>query len=263
MFNLPVVANRLKDLGIAEFRFLPETGSTNDAALAWVAQGAADFSLVAADSQTRGRGRMNRRWVTMPGSALAFRLILSPSEREASQVGLISGLGAVAVAEALEQGWALQPRIKWPNDVLLDGRKGGGVLAEAVWSGSRLEALVLGIGVNVEPSSVPSPDEMLFPAVSLEEIAGRKIDRWDVLERIMERLISIRTHWGGAQWVEAWNQRLAYRGEVIQITMPGYNISGEVVEVDPAGCLKVRREDGSEETVLAGDVRLRPAGNGR
>ena len=151
MFNVPAAVERLKRLGITEFRFLAETGSTNDDALTWAEQGAADGSA-------GGRGYADLR-ARAPGSPLGdctwvgvgVSLILRPSPAEAAQAGLFAGLGAVAVAEALEQGWSLKPQIKWPNDVLLGGQKVCGILAEAAWSGSQLQAVVLGIGVNVAP----------------------------------------------------------------------------------------------------------------
>jgi len=263
MSNVPADAERLKSLGITGLRFLEETGSTNDDALVWAEQGAADGCLVVADAQTRGRGRLDRRWVTAPGAALAMSLVLRPSPAEAAQAGLFAGLGAVAVTEALEQGWGLKPQIKWPNDVLLGGQKVCGILAEASWSGSQLQAVVLGIGVNVAPSSVPPQDELLFPATCIEAAAGRTVERQEVLERIVEQLFVWRPALGSAEFLEAWNRRLAFRGEAVQIVMPGYNITGEVMEVDPAGGLRLRRRDGNVETVLAGDVHLRPAGNGR
>lgn len=263
MFYVSADSERLKRLGIPELRFLTETGSTNDDALAWAEQGAADGCLVVADTQTRGRGRLDRQWVTAPGSALAMSLILRPTPAEAAQAGLFAGLGAVAVAEALEQGWGLKPQIKWPNDVLLEGQKACGILAEAAWSGSHLQAVVLGIGVNVASSSVPPQEVLLFPATCIEAAAGRTVVRQDVLERIVERLFFWRPALGGADFLGAWNRRLAFRSEVVQIVMPGYNISGEVMEIDPAGGLRLRRSDGNVETVLAGDVHLRPAGNGR
>lgn len=263
MFNVPATADRLKRLGITEFRFLEETGSTNDDALAWAEQGAADGSLVVADTQTRGRGRLDRRWVTAPGAAVAMSFILRPSSAEAAHAGLFAGLGAVAVAEALEQGWGLKPQIKWPNDVLLGGGKVCGILAEAAWSGSHLQVVVLGIGVNIAPSSIPSPEALLFPATCIEAAAGQTVERQEVLERIVERLFFWRPALGSVEFLDAWNRRLAFRSDVVQIVMPGYNISGEVMEVDPAGGLRLRRSDGKVETVLAGDVHLRPAGNGR
>ncbi|MBN1371523.1 MAG: biotin--[acetyl-CoA-carboxylase] ligase [Anaerolineaceae bacterium] len=263
MFNVPADADRLKKLGIIGFRFLEETGSTNDDALAWAEQGAADGSLVVADTQTRGRGRLDRQWVTSPGSALAMSLILRPTPAEAAQAGLFAGLGAVAVAEALEQGWGLKPQIKWPNDVLLGGKKACGILSEAAWSGSHLQTVVLGIGVNVAPSSVPLQEALLFPAICIEAAAGRTVERQDVLERIMERLFFWRPALGSVEFLDAWNRRLAFRGQAVQIVMPGYNINGEVMEVDSAGGLRLCRSDGNVETVLAGDVHLRPAGNGR
>src|SRR5512137_455549 len=138
----------LGDIPLSGLRIFESLGSTNDEAASWIAGGAADWSLVIADEQTAGRGRGDTRWLTPKGTALAFSLVLRQPLPKAEHSARLAGLGALGVAEAFTV-YSLQPSIKWPNDVLLDGRKTAGVLVESMWTGERLDASVLGIGVNV------------------------------------------------------------------------------------------------------------------
>ncbi|PIZ25632.1 MAG: biotin--[acetyl-CoA-carboxylase] ligase, partial [Chloroflexi bacterium CG_4_10_14_0_8_um_filter_57_5] len=131
----------LSDLPLGGVRYYEQTGSTNDVALAWASAGAPDLALVIADEQTAGRGRLGRKWVTPPGAALAFSLVLRPRPVERDVIPLYSALGALAVVSALEEKYGLKPEIKWPNDVLVRGRKLCGILAEAVWLGSQAESV--------------------------------------------------------------------------------------------------------------------------
>jgi BirA family biotin operon repressor/biotin-[acetyl-CoA-carboxylase] ligase len=162
----------------------------------WLQAGAADFSLVLANEQTAGRGRFQRRWYTPPDAALAFSLILRPRESEEGQQSLLfTGLGAVAVCEALERLYGLRPQIKWPNDVLVTGKKVCGILSEAHWQGEKLLGIVLGIGINVAPSSVPPVSAVLFPATCVEDClassiyqAPVRVDRFQLLAGVLERI---------------------------------------------------------------------------
>ena len=165
-------ARAIDGLPLARAEFFETIGSTNDVVAAWAAEGAVGPCLAAADEQTQGRGREGRRWHTPAGSALALSLLLpAPQGFEASQLGRVSGLGALAVCETLE-AMGVAAEIKWPNDVLAGGRKLCGVLPEAHWTGSRLQALILGIGINVAAQSVPADSELSFPATSVEAAAG-------------------------------------------------------------------------------------------
>jgi BirA family biotin operon repressor/biotin-[acetyl-CoA-carboxylase] ligase len=249
----------LAGLPIPAIRYFDQTGSTNDEALAWADSGAPDGALVAADSQTAGRGRLARRWVTHPGAALACSLILRPHPWEIDRVGLFSPLGALAVAEALEKEFALQPRIKWPNDVLLDGRKVCGILLDASWLGDQLAALVIGIGVNVLAAAVPPPEELLFPATSVESALGRAVAREDLLRSVLASFFAWREKIASAEFLAAWDQRLAYRGERVEIEQAGAApLTGTVLGVRDTGALRLRIASGDEILVIAGDVRLRP-----
>src|SRR5262245_19367089 len=128
--------------------FFPTIGSTNDEAKRLAAAGEPEGLLVLTETQSAVRGRQGRQWLTPPGTALALSLVLRPA-LEARQAARVTMLAGVAVCEALGQAAGLQAALKWPNDVLLDGRKAGGILAETGLLGERLDYLVLGIGLNV------------------------------------------------------------------------------------------------------------------
>ena len=155
--DLSVWRSRLKELPLGELFLYQEVGSTNSAAENHIKTGAPAFSLILADTQTAGRGRHGRTWETRAGKALAFSWILYPEPGllTPETLGKLSGLGALAVAETLIEGYQLEAEIKWPNDVLVEGKKVCGVLVDVHWAGNQLKDVVLGIGINVSRGSVP------------------------------------------------------------------------------------------------------------
>jgi BirA family biotin operon repressor/biotin-[acetyl-CoA-carboxylase] ligase len=260
--DVTTLRSRLAGLPIPELRYADVTGSTNDEALRWASEGAPDGALVAADQQNSGRGRFNRRWITRPGSALAFSLILIPTPEEQQFMTRFSPLGAIAICQALEEMLGLKPQIKWPNDVLLDRRKAVGILVEAASQGDGFLGVVLGIGINVSPASVPPDEEVMFPATSVEQAAGRAVDRWDLLRAILENIFHWRKQLAGEAFQQAWNDRLAFRGQwviVREAAGAGNPITGEVIGLDPDGNLLLRTTKGEMIPVQVGDVHLRPA----
>jgi BirA family biotin operon repressor/biotin-[acetyl-CoA-carboxylase] ligase len=256
--NQAEFSEAVEGLGLARSAFFESTGSTNDIVAAWARDGASGLCVAAADEQTQGRGRSGRRWITPPGSALAFSLLLaSEPSFEPGLIGRVSGLGALAVSEALEGILGLKPQIKWPNDVLVNGKKVCGVLPEAHWSGERLQALILGIGINVAASSVPDAEMLNFPATSLEEAHGRAVDAKAVLRAILRRLIAWRPEIGKAQFTQAWEDRLAYKGEAIQLENGTQVIRAELAGLTREGAQRLL-VDGEERIFQAGEVHLRP-----
>jgi BirA family biotin operon repressor/biotin-[acetyl-CoA-carboxylase] ligase len=254
----------LSKVPLGGLRYFEQTGSTNDAALAWAAAGAPDLALVYAEEQTSGRGRGGHRWFTPPGAALAFSLVLRPLPGEQQATPLFSALGALAVCEGLEaQG--LQPEIKWPNDVLLNRRKVGGILAESVWTGDKVDSLVLGVGLNIKPEAVPPPDQLNFPATCLEaelkppQHAIQTFERAVLLQQILQAAI----HWRGlvatAVFLHAWESRLAFRGEQVEIQADGQAVrQGQVDGLGQDGSLRLLSPQGQVFTVQFGEVHLRP-----
>lgn len=257
----------LAGLPIPDIRFFDSIGSTNDEALAWAEAGAANGSLVVAEQQTKGRGRLGRTWVTNPGSALAFSMVLRPSPNEIEHIGLFSPLAGLAVCLAL-QGLGLPAEIKWPNDVLLARRKTCGILAESSWRGNSLEGVVVGIGINVAPDSIPPAAKLQFPATCIEDHLGHPVDRGKLLSQVLSEFFDWRKVLSSREFFQAWEERLAFKGETVHLANIGAeSLTGTLVGVDENGNLRLRLSSGEVKIVSVGDVHLRPGdvmeGSGR
>lgn len=251
----------LSSLPLGGVHYYDSVGSTNDEAQAWVPRGAPDLSLVVADEQWAGRGRGGRKWLTPAGTALAFSVILRPSANESIHAPRLSGLGALAIADAcLKLG--LKPAIKWPNDVLLSGSKVGGVLVESTWSGNALEASVLGIGINVFAGSVPPESEISYPATSIESELGRPIARIVVLKEILLALIHWRASLGTEDFMQTWQGLLAFRGQEVTLASPDAEpITGILLSLENDG--SARLEVGNKIKIIqSGEIHLRPTKRG-
>lgn len=249
----------LSKLNLGGLRYFDSIGSTNDEALAWAAGGANDFSLVVADEQTQGRGRLDRKWFTPAGSALAFSLILRPSAPELPHLSRTVGLAALSAAgSCLKLG--LAPRIKWPNDILVNGKKTAGILVETVWAGDEADSLVVGMGMNVYKPSVPPMDSLHFPATSLEnELGNEPPAREQILREILTAFLSWREKIGAGELVRAWEEMLAFRGEQVQIQSGGgAHVTGRLDGLESDGSLRLRGEHDNSVIIRFGDVKLRP-----
>ena len=146
--NLNELKKSLSKLPLGDVQYFETIGSTNDEALAWAANDTPDLSVVIADEQTAGRGRLDRKWFTPKGTALALSVVLRPTPEERPHLTRIVGLAALAVTTALQKR-GLDARIKWPNDIYWCDRKAAGILIENLWQGSDWKFAVVGIGVNV------------------------------------------------------------------------------------------------------------------
>ena len=256
--------NLLASLPLGGVRYFSTLGSTNDLAKRWASAGAADLSLVVADEQTAGRGRLGRRWLTLPEAALAFSLVIKPTslEPDDSHLPRLAALGALAVCDALNAALppVLPAQIKWPNDVLAERRKLAGVLVEARWQGEHLADAILGIGINVAPESVPPPEELDFPATCVETAVGNPVDRWELLRAVLLKLLEWRQRLDSDDLVRAWERRLAFRGEWVRLLQEGAPaLEGQVLGLHPDGALRLRLRSGEVAAFSAGELRLRPA----
>lgn len=173
------------DLG-SPLRFFAEIGSTNTEALEWAKKGAPNGALVVTNHQTQGRGRWGRLWSSAPGKLLQFSLILRPRLLP-GQLGLVTTALGVACAEAIEALCRVQPTIKWPNDVRIDRRKVAGILVETELSGSSVEVVVAGMGINVGWSAEEVPEELRDTTTSLHiATGGNPPDRVELLRAVLE-----------------------------------------------------------------------------
>lgn len=248
----------LAGLPLGRIQFFPSIGSTNDLAAQWASKGAPDFSLIVADEQTQGRGRAGRAWFTPPGSALAFSLVLDPQATFVEDLPRWAGLGGLAVAETLAS-LGLKAELKWPNDVLLNSKKTCGVLAEAHWLGDKLNALILGIGINIASPSVPPAEAVNYPATCVEVELGKAVDRLSFLRDVLESLIAWRPRISSPDLISAWEGRLAFKGQAVQVSSgAAEDIRGDLLGLDEHGRLRLQTPSGEVVSVQAGEIHLRP-----
>lgn len=256
------LSQALRGLPIPAWRFFERIGSTNDEALRWAAEGAADLSLVIADEQTAGRGRSGRRWYTPPGAALAVSVVLRPRPAERIWPARLTALGALALYQtlrALIPSPPLAPALKWPNDILLNGKKVAGVLVEALWEGEEPLAFVLGMGVNVSRQALPPAEATLFPATTLEHELGKPPERPMLLRQWLEQLLSLRSIVSEAIFLQLWDEALAWRGEMVKVILSEgeAEIRGRLLGLEVDGQLRLETLQGEILRIPFGDVRLR------
>jgi len=232
--------------------FFDRLPSTNDEAARQALAGIGHGAVVVADEQTQGRGRLDRQWLTAPGGGLAMSLVLRPESGTAGTSLQYAGLGALAVARALEKQ-GLSPAIKWPNDVLLGGRKTAGILAEASWQDDILDYLILGIGVNVHPAAVPPPEELRYPATCVDWEAGRTVERAALLREVLCEAGALLQK-PVRSWVSAWEKRLAFRGERVKVTVAERRLEGVLEGLDPSGRARLRMVE-ETKTLATGEIR--------
>lgn len=255
------LSKALDGLPLTRVVYFEETDSTNAQGLEMAARGAENHTLLVAEKQSAGRGRFGRKWVTEPGTSLAFSLILRPTSAEAVHLSLFALLGASAVRAAAQSICNCSALVKWPNDVLLDGRKTSGILAESAWQGEELSGLVLGIGINVLPGSVPPAGELLYPATCLQAHCAIPVDRYEFLANVLENLITFRRDLTSVEFLADFNAHLAFKGQAVNLSGTGGEpASGILQDIGPDGCLRLQDDNGQIHSYPVGDLRLRPQG---
>ena len=240
----------------APLYFFRVTESTNFQALRIADEGAPEGTVVIADSQTGGRGRMKREWFSPPAVNLYASLILRPGFPAALSSPLTIMAG-VAVARALDYYCPRRVQLKWPNDVLVGNRKMSGILTEIKTCGRKVEFAVLGIGVNVNMKKEDFGPLLEQSATSLREETGHHISRLEVAVRIFDELgkyYHLLSKEGMAVIRELWLDYSGLAGKYVEITFGGEISSGTVAGIDETGALIIRPESGGERRIIAGDV---------
>ena len=236
---------------------LDSVSSTNDVARDLALSGASEGLCVIAREQTAGRGRQARSWSSPPGEGLYLSLILRPSIT-ASASGIITLAAAVAVAETLRLDLEIAADIKWPNDVLVAGRKICGILVEAAIEGDRLQYAVMGIGVNLAQRSFP--EELGDDATSLRMVTGRVVEPEAFMQLLLPRL----EHW----YLAAMSEAAGVRARWEELSSSGHDcrvrvessegaIEGVTRGLTAGGALIVELATGERLEIVAGDVRVR------
>lgn len=217
-----------------------------------VLAGAEEGTAIIAEEQTAGKGRLKRRWISLGGS-IALSVILYPDKKDLPYLIMVASL---AVARAIENVTGLKPQIKWPNDVLIGGKKVCGMLVESGIGKKGNTYAVIGIGINVNVDVVDI-GETLMPATSLSVELGREVSRLELLRRLLIEIekLYIQSKDGGEVYRE-WRDSLITLGKNVR-AVSGDNVYEGVAEsVDEEGNLMIRLRDGSLKRFAAGDVTL-------
>jgi BirA family biotin operon repressor/biotin-[acetyl-CoA-carboxylase] ligase len=233
--------------------YYPSLPSTNDAAKEEAQKGAKEGTVIVADEQTAGRGRIRRGWLSPQGS-IALSIILHPEVAYLPSLIMVASLGVV---HAVEKVTGLKAEIKWPNDVLIKGKKVCGILIESEVKGRRVDYAVLGIGINVNIKLSDFP-EIQPSATSLSHELGEKVSRLELLRCLLaeiERLYLALP--SGDSVYREWRDNLVTLGKRVKVSSVETTYEGTAESVASDGSLLLRQPDGSLTKIVAGDVTLR------
>ncbi len=233
--------------------YYPSVSSTQDIAREAAVKGAHEGTTIVAEEQTKGRARLGRTWINPPG-VVAVSIILHP---EMSQLTRLTVMASLATSQCIEKATGLKTSIKWPNDVLINGKKLSGILIESALRGQAVDWAVVGIGINInfDPKSFP---EIADIATSLSAELGREVSQLQVLLHLLDEMeqlyMALRE---GHSIHEEWRSRLETLGKQVEVTFGDHVEVGCAESVDDDGSLLLRRSDGTLISIIAGDVSLR------
>ncbi len=233
-----------------------QVDSTNSEAYRIAREGGEEGEIVVADCQLRGRGRLGRSWLSPPGANLYVSVILRPP-MVLTNASLLTLMAAVATAKTIKQISGIRPLIKWPNDLLVHGKKVAGLLNEMKARAGQVDFIILGIGINVNMTSGTIPEGMRPIATSLREELGYEISRVELLHELMREVEGeYRAFLTGERErvLREWEEFSQMVGTVVEVKSFDEVIRGRVKGVDSHGSLILLAPDGSERTVIAGDV---------
>jgi len=253
-FDLDAVEARLQTRFVGRrIDYRASTESTMNVARTEAEGGAPEGTVVLAEEQTAGRGRFGRAWVSPAGKNLYLTLIMRPALHRLRPLSVVTPL---AVCLAVEETAGLAPRIKWPNDVLINGRKLSGILIESELSGQSVKYALVGPGVNVN-FDIGELSEIGDIATSIKRELGRETSREELLASLLNHFESTYKRSSSTEILDGWRSRLDTLGRHIRVTFGDQSLEGIAEDVDADGSLLLRTADGSLMTVDAGEVTLR------
>jgi BirA family biotin operon repressor/biotin-[acetyl-CoA-carboxylase] ligase len=243
-------------------RVLGEIGSTNDGVMAAGRDGAPEGLAIIADRQTAGRGRLGRPWASPAGVGLYTSVLLRP-RLPASLAPLLTLVAALSVSDAIQAVAGIAPRLKWPNDLLVDGRKVAGILTETVSLEGRISHVAVGIGINVRHDAQDLSEELRATATSLHLATDREVPRGELAAEIYNGL-----DWWYGEFsagrletiLACGRERSATLGSSVDVLAGDERWSGLAVDLDSDGALLVRDGRGEVRRVVAADVSIRSPG---
>jgi BirA family biotin operon repressor/biotin-[acetyl-CoA-carboxylase] ligase len=241
-----------------DIQVFEQTTSTNDVIEMLARDGVKEGAVVFAEAQTKGRGRLGRKWMSPTHKGLWFSILLRPELRpqETTQLTVAS---ATALRRAIKNVTGLSAEIKWPNDLLIGGKKVVGILTEMSAEVDRVRHVILGIGVDVNQDAAEFPAELRKIATSLKIEAGKEISRAELATEILRELDADYVRICGGKFpavADEWEAGCATIGKNVSVQMGARQIRGRAEALDDAGALLVRTEHGHLERVIGGDVTL-------
>ncbi|HBO69788.1 MAG TPA: biotin--[acetyl-CoA-carboxylase] ligase [Deltaproteobacteria bacterium] len=250
--------SRLPDASMwKSFHVFPVTDSTNSRAVHLAEAGAPHGTVLCADSQTAGRGRLGSRWESPPGVNLYLSLLLRPPF-EPPMAPRLTLVAAVALASTVEEATGLPVFLKWPNDLFLGGRKTAGILAEMSSDLDRLRHVVIGVGLNVNAEAADFPEELRRTATSLRGETGRSFPRVELLSRFLVRFEEAYQRFlagGLAPLLPEWNRRCLLSGKRVLLRRRDREERGTAIRVDEEGALLFLPEGGrGRERIHSGEI---------
>lgn len=260
LYDPDEIRSRMKTLRIGiRLECLKVTASTNNDAFRFAENGAPEGTVVISDAQNGGKGRRGRIWSSPPGVNLYCSVVLHPAimPYEAPQLTFLS---AVAVARAIEKTTELKPEIKWPNDVLIGGKKVAGLLNEMSAETDGINFVILGIGVNINMLPEQFPAELRYPATSLLIESGGMVSRTRFASVMLNELDSLYADFvatGFEPVREEWLKRCNATGRSVSVSDDGHEDRyGAFAGIDGDGALLLLSGDGVVERIVSGDVRV-------
>jgi BirA family biotin operon repressor/biotin-[acetyl-CoA-carboxylase] ligase len=241
-----------------DIRVFQETTSTNDVVEKFARDGVKEGVVVFAEAQTQGRGRLGRKWVSPPNKGLWFSVLLRPKLR-LEAVTRITIASATALTRAIATQTELRPEVKWPNDVLVGGKKVAGILMELSGELDTVRHVILGIGVDVNLTAADFPPELRKGATSLRIERGQPLDRAALAAAILRELdqdYARATGGGFESLADEWEAQCTTIGHEVLIQVGERKVRGRAESLDPSGALLLRTLHGHLERIMGGDVTL-------
>ena len=241
-----------------DIRVFQQTNSTNDVIEKLARDGVKEGVVVFAESQSKGRGRLGRKWISPPARGLWFSVLLRPDlhPQAATQLTIVA---ATALARGIRKKTGLAAEIKWPNDILLRGKKVVGILTEMSAELDHVNHVILGIGVDVNQTTAEFPPELRKLATSLRIEAGQPISRPELAAAILRELDADYARFGAGQFeavAAEWAENCATLGRNVTIHIGPRAVQGRAEALDADGALLVRTQHGRLERIIGGDVTL-------
>ena len=233
-----------------------EVVSTNDIALEMAAAGMPEGLAILAESQTGGKGRLGRSWFSPPGRNIYLSLLLRPA-LQMREYPLFSPAAAVGIINGIHVCTGLKVDVKWPNDLMVEGKKVGGILLVSGVSGGQSKALVVGVGLNVNLDLADFPEDLREGATSLKMVLGQPIDRTSLVMDVLKGMVAqIHLLQAGAsdQVMAAVRERCLTLGKKIRVTTPSQVFEGRAEAIEKDGALTIRLGDRSSRSILIGDI---------